>query len=360
MALRQIEMVVTSLASGELTKTLTLATPLLDTSKAAMFVTLRTPSASATQTQISWEIISTTQITFTRQGSGSVCDIVAYVIEWTSGVLVERGTAAQLGNITDVTLTSITDLSKAFYTLSYEIGGGTYSNNDQLLGRLWDDAGTLKLRLEVSGGGGGSRPMKWQVIQYDACAVQRGSLSMTGVETSKAATLSPAVDLGKTFCTVSRRSADTTGTTANIASRMFRGRLTSAAQITVDRGNAGGLVMDEISWEAVEFTDDVLVEAVAASFAASETAKNFTVAAGTAKAVIASGQHSQAMGRCDYTANDIPGETLVTGELTTPTNLAVTRASSIAAAAAELYAIDFGNVAAPGASAAPPFYLANQ
>ena len=338
--LRQVEKRTINFASGQTSQTITLNTTLLDTAKAACFLTYRNGANAPAQNHFSTRIISTTQLTVERDaaGTGSTAEIVIYIAEWLSGVSVQRGSTVigtGPGDIIDVTLSAL-DLAKSWIEFNYRIEGSFFGQDDMVLARLWDDAGTKKLRLQINGSVVSTGTVEWQVIEHNACTVQRFLNSMTSGQASITQAIS-AIDQTKTIVKASRRAGN--GTAANIAEKMLRARFTSDTEVTIDRGSTG-VAIDEISLEIIAFSDGTRVEAVLEDFAAADGQNDTAIMSVNNAIAILSGQHGS-MGRCDRTTDDVPGEAYFTADLTSPTNLQTRRAATADAASGQVFVIDF-------------------
>ncbi len=348
--LRQVERFAVTLPTIQTSVPYTLATPLLDTSKAFLVFGTRNSANAPNQYHVSGEITNTTTLTFERDATGSTVEIVGYVAEFTAGVVVERGTVlSTTSTVPDAILSSITDLSKAFTLVSRHRQGTTFGDDDAYDAVIFDDAGTNKLRINQHRDNTGGT-YRWQVVQYDQCTVKRGNASMTNLQPSVPVPIAPAVDLAKSFLIFYHRQDD--GTPANIGQKLLRGRFTGATEVTFDRDNTG-LAIDNIRWEVVEFTDDVTVEPVSSGFGATDGLNNEPIApvSATDKA-IALASDQLFLGKGNRTTDDVLGESMFTLDLTTVSNLQIQRSATVGSADVAAYVIDFGaGTPGPGLSA---------
>lgn len=340
--LLQVEKFTLQMGASDTSKNHTLVTTLTDTSKAFLVFGIRNSQNQPAYSQVSGKIASTTTVTFQRDTASGVVDIVGYVAEFSAGVVVERGTANESGEPTtiDITLSSITDLSKAFVLFSVRCGGSTHSADDAVQSYLWDDSGTKKLRLQVSGTKffGITHYVEWQVIQYDDCSVQRGSdTGMASGDSSELASISE-IDLSKSFLIFSYIHPD--GTSANIGQKLLRGRITSSTQLTFDRDQTGVEISD-IRWEVVSFTGNESVQEVLESFVATDGQEDATITSVDTDKALALASAIQKGGKGNYSSDDIPGEAWFTAEITSSTNLQTKRASTNSTADACFYVINF-------------------
>ncbi len=341
--LRQVEKFTVSMLSTDLSKTHTLSTTLLDKDTAFMVFGIRNDSAAPPSVQVTGEITNTTTLTFQKGGTADAVEVVGYVAEFTAGVSVDHFTGAVSGSGEDnLTLVNVTNLSKAFVFHSIRVGSGSaFSPDDIFTSRLWDDGGTLKCNLKSSDTSVSNTNYSVMVVQYDDCSVQRGSVTTMGTtDTSKTATIT-SVDTDKAFLNFSHRANFTDY--SDIGQHMLRGRITSATELTFDRDHHGGLAIDDIRWEVIEFTDSVTVQTVSEAFANGDGQEDATITAVSGlNAAIALASCIQKGGSTSFSTNDIPGHAWFTAELTTTTNLQTKREPTGSTADAEFYVIDFG------------------
>ena len=339
--LRQVEKITASLTGTSVDVTLT--TTLLDTSKAFLVFGVRSNHNQPQHNLVHGNIINTTTVRFGRYATSGTINIIGYVVEFTAGVTVERGSLSMdWPSVSgDITLSSITDLSKSFRLASHQVHGSTYSADDIVTTYLWDDAGTKKLHWQRNDSSEGTHTLQWQVVQYDDCSVQRGSITtISTTDTSKTENIS-SVSLTKSFLLFDFRAEG--GTAANIASKLIRGKFNSATQLIFERDSAGSLAISDLRYEVVEFTDAVTVQEISEAFASSDGQEDATiteVSALTKAIAFASGRMREGKGA--YTGDDIPGESWFTAELTTTTNLQTKRNSTNSTADAVFYVVDFG------------------
>ncbi len=116
-------------------------------------------------------------------------------------------------------------------------------------------------------------------------------------------------------------------------------------ELSFSRGDFSGQI-DEIAWERIEFTDATTVQQIDISMAASiGTANAAITSVDTSKAIaFAGGQWTsgQAMGETTYAGDDVIGVAVGRYELTSATNLLVTRDDINGAADWTSYIVEFG------------------
>lgn len=316
--LRQIETGTATIANTASSGTVTLGTTLLDTSKSLLIYQVRLNGNRPADANIRGELTNTTTLTFNRDETAGVINIRWYVIEWTAGVTVQRGTLIGNGsaNTYNVTITAVT-LAKSFIISSIASLASSFGADD--FARL-ELTSTTNLQLVWSGGQAPSSSVKvdWQVIEYDDCAVQRGLVTLADLSTSVTDAIS-AVDLSKSWLVFSYHVENN----LKADDFMVRGRFTSTTELTFDR-DASGLDLD-ISWEVVEFTDGTVVQSPAFAFASGDGSEDAAISAVvTARSFASAGAIGHRGGKTDET-DDNPGSGSVTLEFTTTTNLQAVR-----------------------------------
>jgi len=316
--------------------TVTLTTTLLDITKAFMVFGIEETSNAPQYGQVRGQITNTTTLTFNRTTSDTNnVVVVGYVVEFTSGVTVQRGTVvAPSATSYDVSLTSI-DLSKSFRIVSGSIAGNAYGNDDFCRSRLWDDAGTKKLNLSWDSAAGGS--YDWQVVEYDGCSVQRDLVTIATSQLSVTDAIT-SVDRGSSWLI-----CDFQTSSGSPAGQGVRGQINSTIELTFDRGLADASNAVQISWEVVEFTDGTLVTEVFESFIATDAQEDQTISAVTAlnRAFACASGMSNRGGKSGYTSDDYSGNMWFTCNLTTTTNLQTKRGATQGSGDVVVYVIDF-------------------
>jgi len=265
--------------------------------------------------QVSGRILDPTTLRFERSATGPIIAVKWYVAEFASGVSVQRGTANMTATLLDIPITAV-NLARSFPIVSYRIVGTTYGDNDYLRAKL---TSATNLQITVSAGVGGSS--EWQVIEYTAATVQSGDLSFAVGDASLSATVA-AVNVPKTWLLFSYASAS--GTATNIAQKMLWGTLTDATTVTFDRASTGQPV--DVTWYLVEFTDATTVESGSTQFTAAQAQLDVPiVCVDTLTSLATAGGMSYRGGSTPYIADDNPGVSSVTLDLTSATNLRMTR-----------------------------------
>lgn len=189
-----------TIASGSTSGTATLGTTLTDTSKTVLIFGAYENLTTSVLAHglIAGTITNTTTLTFYRGSSTTVAVTVQWqVIEFSSGVTVQRGNTATLSSATtNVTISSV-DTSKAWPTISQicNDSGEDLINQYNTVQAYISSSTNLQLALTTV-------PVNvvvyWQVVEYDNCTV--ASYAKTFTETGTSTTQSiTSVDVNSTI-----------------------------------------------------------------------------------------------------------------------------------------------------------------
>src|SRR5262245_14131220 len=285
----------------------------VDTTKSFLVFQTRSNSPLPPASTVRGRLQSSTTIEFERvtsEATPAAINIQWYVATFGSGVSVQRGETTVSATTVNTPVSAVT-MAQSFVLFSKTaVAGDTeWSNNDSIAADL-----TTTTNLQFRTAASGNHIVAWQVVTFTNAAdinVQRGSVTtMTGAATSATATLT-AVNTRKTFVLSSWR---TTGTGADIGSRLIRTQLTNSTTLTFDRSVAGTPDdINEIAWQAIELKDASTVWTGTASFASGVSQAiavlgspdvNVTRAIGL---ISGQGGNGQSMGRSPYTAAGIVG-----------------------------------------------------
>ncbi len=303
--------------------TVTVGITAVDTAKSFLLFQSRHNFNRPPGSMIRGRIASPTSLEFTRDtNESSTMTIRWYVVEYASGVIVQRGSVTQSATIIDVAITPVTALNQAFVTCSkapYDTDT-SWGSDDPVLAEL---TSTSNVQFRVDNDNS-DHTIWWQVIEFTDAAdinVQKGSITtMTGATVSVTANLTPAVDVNSTFVLVGFLTPDTG---SDVGARMLRAELTDATTVTIDRSIAGNDDITEIFWQAVELKDGSVVQRGSENFPSGVAQRTVNISTvDTARAVaFASVQPAggQNMGRSSYSGDDVIGVGSVTMDLTSTT-----------------------------------------
>jgi hypothetical protein len=213
--------------------------------------------------RVTCELTGATTLTITN-GVADGAEVVRwYVVEFLSGVTVQRGLVPTT-TYTAVTATvpvpiAAVNLAKTFVLISARTASSTLDRDEQFTPTA-QLTSTTNLQLTRNETGTVPLAVAWQVVQIESAVVQSGTASIAKNTTSITATLGPAVDTTRTFL-VFTSVADTK--TASVESKyLATGVITNAATLTFTRAVAangnGGQV--DIAWFAVRMTDGTTVQ----------------------------------------------------------------------------------------------------
>ncbi len=307
--------------------------------RSILFFSVQEDNLDPSNGNVRGQLTSSTNIQFNRTGTATTITIKWYVAEFVSGVSVQRGSIPITVNPMNVAISPV-NLGKTFVLTSWQKPGATYGADDFLRARLTSSS-NLELS-HVSGALDGTAD--WQVVTMANASVQSGNLSFLSTDASLTATVA-SVDTTKSFLLASW---DSTGD--GIGANFVRGRITSPTQLTFDRGASGTAL--NLTWSLVTLNDGSTVRSGTASFASTATQVDVPLAPVTLTRSVAFLSGLQRGGSTPYAGaspNDNPGVGWFTADLTSATNLRLTRAvTGSATADAAWFVVDF----APGAATA--------
>ena len=283
------------------------------------------PNATPSCSHTSGQITNATTLTFAREGTTGCPAITVkwYVAEFLSGVSVQRGsvvnsTVASL----NVALTAV-NIARGFPIVSLRVTGSNFNCDDFIKAKI-----TTTTNLQLSAGctpGGVTQNIEWQVVEYTGATAHTGDVSFTAGQSSRTATISSVVTsqswLFYNYNTV------TQGTTLDIGQKLVRGAITNATTLTFDRNNTGEPL--DLTWYLVEFGDGTKVQHNSQSFTSAETQKDVTInSVATSSSIATAGGSYMRGGRSPYSTDDNPGVGWFTLDLTSATNLRITRGAT--------------------------------
>jgi hypothetical protein len=339
------------------TNTLTISISAIDTAKSYLIFQTRHDGNRPVSSMIRGRIASGTTLEFVRVSNesppGVPVDIEWYVVEFSSGVRVQRGQRAQDSTIINVTLaTPVAAVSQAFVTWSKTpaAADGNWSQDDPILGELTSTS-NLQFRMGVATS---SHTIWWQVVEYTNSAdinVQKGSTSLLGgTDTSVDVPIGISVDVSKTFLLVGYATAGRLDVGAN----MVRAQLMDSSTIRIDRGISGNGPPEpddlEIVWQAIELKDGSTVQRGSENFAPGAAQKvvgintvdlNRTIAFGSVQSV-----GGQNMGCSSYAGDDVIGVGSATMDLSA-SQITMDRNSTADSADIGWFVVEFNTDALP-------------
>ncbi len=243
----------------------------------------------------------------------STIDIQWSVVEFLSGVSVQRGEVNQTSTTVNVAITPVASTGQAFVLWSKVPGAnhGVWSLDDPILGELTSTS-NLQFRVNATSS---VQVIAWQVVEFTNAAdinVQKGSTSLLGSSASVDVTLPTPVDVGKAFVLAGFRTASSG---SDVGERMIRARIIDSNTLRIDRSRTGDN-LTEIVWQVVELKDGSSVQSGSESFPLGTMQRSVAITpVDTNRAVaFASVQAAagQSLGRTAYNSDDIIGEASAT------------------------------------------------
>ncbi|WP_428607793.1 DUF6701 domain-containing protein [Sedimenticola sp.] len=313
----------------------------VDTSKSFLIFQTRHNSNRPGGSAAAGRVASATTLEFLTTRSDPI-DIQWYLVEFSSGVKVQRGEVYQDSAIVDIPISQLAALDQAFVTWSKAINGShsTWGTDDPVFMQL---TATNNLQLRSSASTSNHR-IWWQVIEYTNAAdiqVQRGTTSIASNRDDQSVAISP-VDLTKSILLAGNRIA---GDANQINRHTLSAEFSDSATLLFSRHREGGNVaIPEIGWQVVEFLDGTLVQSGVTKVSKNSLTKAETLSPVNPDRTIALGSAQPAggqnMGNTKYKNDDIPGVTAFTLGLTAST-LTLQRNSDLHEATLGWFVVEF-------------------
>ncbi len=207
------------------------------------------------------ELNSAITLTITTNVADAALTVRWYVVEFLSGVSVQRGLTPLAGGTLTAAppaLNPAVNLAHSFVLITQNI-----STASQTIDERWTARAqlTTTTNLQLTRNQGGSTVnVAWQVIQINAAAVQSGIISIGQAATVSTVVLPAAVDTTRTFLVFSRSA----GTNSGGAETYYQttGEITNGTTLTFTRAfqdNTAGTQVD-IVWYVVRMTDGTTVQ----------------------------------------------------------------------------------------------------
>jgi hypothetical protein len=281
-------------------------------SRTFMVFTVSLNDATPSSSLIGGEITNATQLTFTRDGNATAATIKWQVFEFASGVTVQHGSTGNVGNPTDVAITSV-NLAKTFVIASCRNDGSNFGSDDSFTANFQN---ATSLRLTAPGSG--LTRVYWQVVQYEDANVQRVTATIANGSASNTSAIT-SVNLAKTMVISNHSIGDDVN-----ADDMPRTELTNATTVTYTRVGTTN-AMSFVTY-VVEFTDETIVTRGSESFSSGATSGNVAVTASlTGSAIIPPGNQMR-QGSTSFATTDNVGHNWFFYEITAVPTLNIQRA----------------------------------
>lgn len=311
----------TTIAAGSTTRTIMITG--LDMSQSFLTFSSTISDVNPTNYQVGGEITNSTTLSFERTGTIGTVTISWQVFEFEGGVSVQHGSTLNVArNVNvDVAINCI-DLTKSFVLVSGRKSGAQLGSDDGITANL---TSSTNLRFFIAGAAGANmEEVYWQIVEYQAATVQKVTATLAAGSATTTSTISSAIsNLAKAFVVSNHTiSADVN------PDDLPRTELTNTTTVTYTRIGTTG-AMDFVTY-VIEFADQSSVVRATQNFANSTiTSQNVTITAVNSSCVIGSGNYGR-QGSTDFALDDNTGHSWFTYEITSATNLLISRATGTA------------------------------
>lgn len=341
----------TATSSGNGTTTASITS--VDTTKSFLIFQTRSNSNRPVGSTVRGRIASSTSLEFVRvTDETSAINIQWYVVEYASGVKVQRGSLTESTSTVNTSITPVSAVNRAFVTWSKTpvVADYNWDDDDSVVLELTSTS-NLQMRANYLTS---NHTIWWQVIEFTDAAdilVQKGSTSLTGTSTSVDASLGTSVNLQKAFVLTGYRAQ---GNSSSIGRRMIRARLINSSTIRFDRDAANAAEpVNEIGWQVVELRDGSTVQSGSVNFSSGTSQQAISISSvDTTRAIaFASAQPAlgQSMGKSPYVGDDIAGVASATFALSS-SSITARRNNTAATADIGWFVVEFPDPCAVPAS----------
>lgn len=358
--LRQVEKVTATFPAGDTSLVVALSTTLLTTARTAVFFSYRVNSTESSSSAIALGTVTTTSVEFLRGVAPptplSDAEIIAYVVEFTDGVFVERGEITDNSIGQSNTLGLITDINKTFALHSVRSGRTGFNQDETFTMTVKEDSiGGIYTEGFHSGGGASPGVVRWQAIEYDDCVVQHianegavantenpGEMNEFQISYEEPISL---IDMHKAFINVGYNVLDPEGNSIP-STQLVESWLDNPELVKYKRNHLFGLrQIGNFSTEVVEFTDNTFVQQVRVHLSPGTFSKRIKIQelSDYTNAVA----HISTMGRNGrtfYDLNDTVGESFFTIDIENNEQVNVQRESAEESCNVTFYIVEFDSL----------------
>lgn len=293
----------------------TVTIPAVCLTQSFLVFTSSTDDADPGDFHVGGRITNATTLTFSRFGTGTAITIKWQVFEFEGNVTVQRGTTNLTASPTNIAISTV-DLTRTFVIASMTNDGGTTGTSD---GFTADLTSITNLRLSATGTGA-NFIIYWQVIEYQDAVVKKFSTALAAGTASTTTTITPAITTLSKAIVISNHTIG-----AGIVARdLPRTELTNTTTVTYTRGGGTTAAMNFVTY-VVEFTDLTTVVRGTQAFASGSVSQDVAVTAGASTGLFGPGNQGR-QGSTNHAASDNLGHVWFNYELTSLTNLQITRA----------------------------------
>ena len=299
--------------------------------------TLRSTVSAPDGAAVSGRLLDATTMRFERTGTNGRTTVDWSVLDFASGVSVQRGTAALDPAATTIRIPiDAVNVSRSFPLLAQTAVGATYGDDDFVRSTLSTDELVLHKQTATD-----QTTVSWQVVTYDGARVRAGTVSVPDGSSAATATV-PSYDPTRSWLLFG--STGSTGLPLP-SDRLVRGRTTDTTTITFDRFGSDGAV--DVSYFVVEFLDGVTVQTPQATFGPTGTDTVSTISTVEPTRSIAVAGNLLFGGRSASTTTTGMASGWFTTRVVSPTQVRTRRATSGADADAGLFVMTWPGGNAP-------------
>ncbi|MGD2246165.1 MAG: Calx-beta domain-containing protein, partial [Candidatus Aminicenantes bacterium] len=315
----------------------TTITSVADMGKTLLFYSLRENEDEPRDGSCRVWLSSANTISASRTSYENSITIRYYVVEFDSGVTVQRGnTSISSGTYYDVTLSPAVDLSESFVlTSALERDGSIFSEDDWFTARL---TSSTNLRLQCYQMESGT--ISWQVVEFDGASVQRGETTMSTSDTYREVTID-SIDTLRSFLLCSTRQPDQDE--YDIGANVILGKIENSTTIRFEKDHGSNSMT--IAYEVVTLPYGTVQHSTqSVSSGTSQQDVTLSTPVDTSGSIaFASSQQlmGQSLGKTTYNSNDIPGVASFTHELVNSTTLRLQRNNTNGTSTVGWFVIDF-------------------
>ncbi|MGB0404082.1 MAG: T9SS type A sorting domain-containing protein [Salibacteraceae bacterium] len=348
MFLNRLEKNTVTMGAGATSVTATIASVNRDST--FMLFSIRVNTNEIGQGLVRGEITNGTTLTFERDASGSAVEIDYQVFYFASGVYVQHGTTNLTSTSVSQSISSV-DLNKSFVIATLENDGSTFGEDDGVTADL-----TTTTNIQFNSNTTISNDVNWQVVQMQDALVRKINFSLNNGSTSTTTSISSisgsgscassedvnGVLLNRTFIVANHYNSG-----AINSDDIPRVELTDTNEITAKRVGTSSTL--NFLMYAVELFDSSVVQHGSVTITGTSTSNTGTFAAveEIASGYIPPGNLSR-QGSSTYTSNDELGLNWATYNLSSPTEVTITRGSAINSTSVFPYQIiSFNNFSNP-------------
>lgn len=298
----------------------------VDLSSSVLLFTMNNNSNAVGNNLVTGELTNEETLTFRRDGTGSTVSISWQVIEFSSGVTVQRGTSVVNATTFNQSITAVGSLANSFPIINMSNNGSSWGTDDGVVAELTSTA-NLQFRTASA-----NFTVRWQVVEYDSCDVQSFNISLSG--TSATATLS-GVTTNKTMLVGSHSQSGGIN-----ADDMPRIELTNSTTVTATRVGSASTIT--YFGYAIEFTDNTSVQHGSFSFGSGATNNTQAITAiQEDRSIVFGPGHFGNQGSTSHSADDNIGHNWCSMNFASTTSVSGTRGTSGSTATVPFEVVSF-------------------